>query len=223
MKRIVAITIIFIVIATSLFTSCTPPPTPSAGFCNHGVCVHLSLVEPILLNQAVSVNITIQTDQAQSRMPIELDSQVDSDEFAQTSWKIDTQANIPVLLSTTITFQEEGDHFLFVDVLPNNVGEPVSDHILLHLTDQGGTINPPTATSGEPFLQQTQATLKTETPEPFQVDRSADVNLPIPDDQSWLSYPISINDEISQGFSVSRGVGLKVVLDHPRPEDLLIE
>jgi len=200
------------------------------------------------MNEPVPVTITVEsTEEDKQGLKVSLwfsdpDIQVDGEDI----WVVNLKAHTSIQFSTTIRFTEDGHFTVYAGALDYQHGRMVIDSIPIQITLMGGTLNPPSRlTPGvpepvttievtplsplptpapetpQPEEQPDETLGPTPTPSPIIVVVNQEVNVPIPDDSTWLTFTIPITTAPS-GVTVV-GAHAKFLVVHPRGEDLVAE
>ncbi len=139
--------------------------------CRRGICVELTLAEPIRYGEAVAVTITVRTEADVPGLGVFLQtddpealveengqwvrrgpSQSDLIWQNRGGWRLDTKANQPIQITSAVRLPREGYLQLsaFAVVIP--WGPDVMDSVNVYVTREGGVANPtPAPYTGTPF------------------------------------------------------------------------
>jgi len=201
------------------------------------------------MNEPVPVTITVEsTEEDKQGLKVSLwfsapDIQVDGER----EWVVDLKAHTSMQFSTTIRFPaREGSYDVVAGALDYQHGRMVRDYVPVRITVLGGTLYPPSEfTPGvpqpvttievtplsplptpapetpQPEEQPDETLGPTPTPSPIIVVVNQEVNIPIPDDSTWLTFTIPITTAPS-GVTVV-GAHAKFLVIHPRGQDLVAE
>ncbi len=132
------ITLIFISLTV---TACIGAKSVGSGPCGENICLEIELETPISLNQPTDVTITIDTEVNMNDLRVKLDTDDPDAMLAQNAWVVDAPANQPVTIVTTVTFVQEKYYQLIAGA---SIGtDSASKGIRVHVTQAGGTLNPP--------------------------------------------------------------------------------
>ncbi len=143
-------------------------PSPT---CRRGICIDLSLAEPIRYGEAVAVTITVRTEADIPGLGVFLRTDED-DALVQENgqwvsrgpsqndliwqdmggWRIDAKANQPVQITSAVKLPREGYYHLLASAVVIPWGPDVTDFVQVRLTREGGVVNPtPARYTGTPF------------------------------------------------------------------------
>lgn len=149
-------------------TACIGVSAPGGGRCNEGMCVKITVAEPIRFGEPVTVTITVTSEKDISNLGVSLYHDVDvvveepqniekgvKDQAfwrGGASWGIDAKANTPLTFTRKVHFPPREGFFLVVA----NASTPslhAADSIRIYITREGGKVNPtPKVLPGTPFL-----------------------------------------------------------------------
>lgn len=247
MKHKISSLLVLLLVAGSVLPACSS--APGGGKCEGGLCIDVELTEPIRMNEPVPVTITVEsTEEDKQGLKVSLwfsapDIQVDGER----EWVVDLKAHTSMQFSTTIRFPaREGSYDVVAGALDYQHGRMVRDYVPVRITVLGGTLYPPSEfTPGvpepvttievtplsplptpapetpQPEEQPDETLGSTPTPSPIIVVVNQEVNVPIPDDSTWLTFTIPITTAPS-GVTVV-GAHAKFLVIHPRGQDLVAE
>ena len=147
------IAVLLLVVGLAL-SACGGPSAPGGEKCQGGLCIDLELTEPIYFNKAAPLTITVETEEDIPALEISLGTS-DSDIVIapQRKWIVDAKAGYPIVITSTVTFPEEGYHTVIGGVTDTRTWIVVEDSVSVYISQIGGTVNPPQErTPGEPEL-----------------------------------------------------------------------
>jgi hypothetical protein len=177
MNRPLAAIVCVLVIVGLTIAGCGSAASSGSPTCYRGICIDLSLAEPVRYGEAVAVTITVRTESDVPDLRVILETG-DDDVLVQENgqwvsrgpsqfsrawqdrggWRIDAKANQPVQIASAVKLPREGYFQLsaFAVVIPR--GLDVMDSVNVHLTREGGVVNPtPARYTGTPFPAVTAA------------------------------------------------------------------
>ena len=138
--------------------------TPGIGKCREGICIDISIEEPIPFNQPVPVTITVTTDRDASGLELTfvnydptiviegnpgIETFIGEHSFEQYIRKIiDTQAGVPLEMTIIVRFTDDGYLDLTAYVRDPERKVEVQTFLYFYMSTSGGTFNLPTPDGG---------------------------------------------------------------------------
>ena len=136
--------ICLIALMAAVMAGCGGLSAPSGQRCQGGICVEVTLAEPIGFNEPTGVTITVETQQDIPNLEVSLGfSDPDIVVEGERRWVVEAKAHTPIQLSTTIKFPKEGYFDVLAGALDPHRGLHVDDWVSVRITRTGGTVNPP--------------------------------------------------------------------------------
>ncbi len=217
-----------LVVTTLLVPACgvTAPGGTSQG----NNTIEIQLAEPVHFNEPVTVTITVQVSEEIPEFEIYLlthDSSIIVE--GDSKWDVHARSHQPIVVSSHIRFTEEGDFEIQAMTHDRRLGGYVlKGYQSVRITRAGGTINPPSElTPGTPAPVWQTPAIPTSVPQPTPTPRLTSLTVTenpavaIPDDGTWLTYPVPVTTALTTATVV--GASAKFLITHPRPQDLVIE
>lgn len=224
-----------LVLFSLLLSGCVPialtdlTPTQSTMNCSEPICVDVQIATPIPFNQPVDAYITVRASQVFTTGSVILDKNDPSVIIESTSaWALTIGVNEIQHYTTTIRFTTEGN--AGVNVFAGNAQYLARNSESVSVRQGGGTpnptpgsnpsvivplLNPPTSSAPEP----TYTPIITQ--EIVSIGAEVEVNVPIPDDGTWLTYTLPITSAPSD--AIVSAVLVKIAITHARGKDLVVE
>ena len=166
MKRLWMLAILMLVLA-----GCGGSAAPSGGQCNKGLCVKIEVAEPIRWGEPITVTISTTTDKDILDLGItvfvlpyngvivegpenwEREAQGGAVFEGGAGWKANTKANQPVTFTRILRLPPREGAFEIMGSAITKQGLRVADTVRIHLTREGGVVNPtPAVLPGTPAL-----------------------------------------------------------------------
>ncbi len=209
----------------------------------HGMQLEIELGQPIHIHESVPVTITLETEEDMSDIEVFMTTSDPDIQILGDSgpWLIDAVAHRPTIFTTNIEFTNEGYFGINAFAKDTKTAGVVQARVSLQVTAEGVTINPPpdsdeglaeavqlvegedgslvTATASSSLAPEPT----TPSPPPILEARASvgQVNLPIPDDGTWATLPLTITN-IPAKAQVSE-VSAKFLIAHPQGQELVVE
>ena len=228
MKSLFKCALFVLTIVSVTLSACAGASSPGGENCQRGICVVLKLSEPIRVNEPVTLTMTVTTEQDEPELQLGLAFSTENliSVEGQRQWTVDTKAHQPVQVSTVLRFPSEGVWGIVGGALTQK-GRSVADSLNVEITSTGYTFNP-TYDPNKPVIvgpmtpEVVRPTVEPPTyPEPRSVGLEQSLNLPIPDDGTWLTHTIPITT--APITATVDAVGAAFYINHPRLQDLVIE
>jgi len=128
-------------------TACMGPSAPGGGSCSKGLCITVRAIEPIRMNESVTVTITVTAERDIPELQVSLFSYPpalveDGQDWKEkgVNWAVDAKANHPHVFTRKVRLPpNEGVFDLVAGAYTPNLPY-VADYVSIHITRAGGKV-----------------------------------------------------------------------------------